>query len=244
MKTIQGYLSIYFLLVISLTIGFVLGTSEICESQTHQKQLLVEKEYSDPKGFFRISPPSGWRIQEYRQDPRGKVAFIAPESQADLRILAKAVDTPDYDTLIQHLKEKATQLGIQMDIEPTVFKGMPAVKRVTTITTLGVTQKFFWIDLLIDGVSHNLQYAAVPSLFDKYYETAWKSMLTYEPLRQEKLSSPEEVRKHEVAKWVRLAKIAIEMGKIQAAKDAVAAGLEVDPENADLKQLKSDLDKR
>jgi hypothetical protein len=244
MKTIQGYPSIYFLLVLSLMMGFVLGTSEICVSQTHQKQLLAEKEYTDPKGFFRISPPLGWRIQEYPQDPRGKVAFIEPENQAELRVLSKAVDIPDYDTLIQNLKNKENELGIKMNIEPLVFKGMPAVKRVTILTMQGITQKFLWIDLLSNGVSHNLQYAATPSLFDKYYESAWKSMLTYEPLKQEKLSSPKEVRRHEVAKWIRLAKIAIEMGKIHAAKEAVAAGLEVDPENEELKTLKSDLDKR
>ena len=244
MKTIQQQLPIYFLLALSFAMGFVLGISNICESQTHQEQLLTEKEYSDPNGFFRISPPSGWRIQEYRQDPRGKVAFIAPESQADLRILVGVVNTPDYDTLIQNLKEKATQLGIQMDIEPTVFKGVPAVKRVTTITMQGVTQKFLAIDLLIDGTSHNLQYGASPSLFDRHYTAAWKSMLTYEPLKRQRPSSPEEVRKHEAAKWIRLAKIALELGKTKAAKDAVAAGLAADPENAELKQMKPDLDKQ
>ena len=108
----------------------------------------------------------------------------------------------------------------------------------------GVTRKMLWIDLLIDGVSHNFQYGAPPDVFDKHYDTAWQSMLTYEPMEREKPSSQEEARKHETAKWIRLARIALEMGKTQAAKAAVSAGLEADPENAELKQLKSELDKR
>ncbi|MBI4527012.1 MAG: DUF1566 domain-containing protein [Deltaproteobacteria bacterium] len=199
--------------------------------------------YVDPKGYFRISPPSGWRIQEYQEDPRGKVAFIAPGTPTDLRVLAKAVDISDYDGLLKNLQDVEKQSSVPMNIEPVVFNRMPAVKRVATMTAQGVTLKVLWIDLLIGGVSHNLQYAAPPNFFAKYYETAWQSMLTYQPLKQEKGSSPEEVRKHEVARWVRLAKISLEMDKTQAARDAVAAGLEVDPTNRDLKQLKSQLDK-
>jgi hypothetical protein len=186
--------------------------------------------YVDPKGYFKILPPAGWRVQEYPQDPRGKVAFIADRGLMDLRVLAKAVDIPDYDGLVKNLKDIETQLGVPMNIEPSVFNGMPAIKRVATVTLQGITQK--------------LLYGAPPNVFDKHYETAWQSMLTYEPLKREKPASPEEARKHEAAKWIRLARIALEMGKTQAAKDAVSAGLEADPENAELKQLKSELDKR
>ncbi len=209
-----------------------------------EEPALAKEAYTDPKGFFKIIPPQGWQKQEYPQDPRGKVAFIAPVSQTDLRVLAKAVDIPDYETLIRNLKDKEKQLGVEMNIEPTVFNRMPAVKRLATITMQGVTLKFLWIDLLIDGVSHNIQYSAPPSLFEKHRDTAWKSMLTYQPLKRGKPASPEEARRHEAAKWIRLAKIALEMGNTQAAKDAVAAGLEVDPENTELKQMKADLEKK
>lgn len=205
---------------------------------------LAPQVYIDPKGFFKIAPPQGWRIQEYPQDLRGKVAFIARGNQIDLRVLAKTVEIPDYDGLIKNLKDVEKQVGVSTNIEPYVFNGMPAVKRVATVTMQGVTQKLLWIDLLINDVSHNLQYGSLPNLFDKHYETAWQSMLTYEPLKQEKSASPEEARKHEAAKWIRLARLALEMSKTQTAKDAVSAGLEADPENAELKQLRTELDKR
>ena len=229
---------------LALTLVAILVVSGCGDNKTAQKENSQPTAYVDPKGYFRILQPSGWRIQEYQQDPRGKVAFIAPGNQIDLRVLVKAVGIPDYEGLIKNLKDIETQSGVPMNIEPVLFNKMPAVKREATVTMQGVTQKLLWIDLLIDGVSHNLQYGAPPNLFDKYYAVAWQSMLTYEPLKRELPSSPEEARKHEAAKWIRLADMALEMGKIQTAKDAVSAGLEADPENAELKQLKSDLDKR
>lgn len=97
------------------------------------------------------------------------------------------------------------------------------------------------IDLLIDGVSHNLQYSALPNVFDRHYNAVWLSMLSYKPLTRTMSPSAEDVRKHESARWIRLAGIALEMGDIQTAKDFVAVGLEADPENAELKQMQSDL---
>jgi phage shock protein A len=69
-------------------------------------------------------------------------------------------------------------------------------------------------------------------------------MLTYEPLKREIQPSTEEIRKHEAAKWNRLAKIAVEMGNTDLAKDAVSTGLEVDPGNQDLMQIKKKLDRQ
>jgi hypothetical protein len=226
------------------TIDLAPGPQESETQEAGTPSLLVSDAYNDPKGFFRIVPPKGWRLQEYPQDPRGKVAFIAPEDQIDLRVLSKAVDIADYDGLLKNLKDIEAQLGVPMNIAPIVFKGMPAFKRVTTLNVQGGMLRLLWIDLLIDGLSHNLQYGAPPNKFDEHYDIAWQSMLTFEPLRRTKQTSPEEVRRHEVAKWIRLARIALEMGNTQVAKVAISAGLKADPEDPELKQLESELEKR
>lgn len=200
--------------------------------------------YSDPKGFFRIRAPEGWRVQDYPQDPRGKVGFHEPSNQATLRALTQVVDITDLSELIQHLRNMEKQVGSQMNIEPIIFNKMPAVKADAILTISGIASKYLWINFLLDGVQHNLQYSAEPKHFDKHYSIAWKSMLSYEPLKRKTPSSTEEARKHEAAKWIRLANISIEMGKTQAAKQAVAAGLEVDPQNTELKKLKSALNKK
>lgn len=243
---------IFFITVLSLLLIFCRCSPSTVEQQKADPQppmakaapppALAADPYSDPKGYFKIDPPPGWKKQEYPDDPRGKVAFAAPADRTDLRVLAKAVDIPDFDALLNNLKEIEKQLGTPMNIQAVVFNKMPAFKRTATVTLKGVTQKFLWIDLLIDGVSHNIQYSAPPNLFDTYQDMAWKSMQTYQPLKRDKAASPEEARKHDAAKWIRLAKIAIEMGDAQAAKSAVAAGLETSPENSDLLQLQKKLE--
>ena len=45
-----------------------------------------EKQYVDPKGYFKIVPPAQWKIEEYPQDPRGKVAFFGPGDDIEFRI--------------------------------------------------------------------------------------------------------------------------------------------------------------
>jgi hypothetical protein len=199
----------------------------------------LKDRYVDPNGFFAIVPPAGWRTQGYPQDPRGKVVFISPGEEADLRVLAKAVTTPDFESLIHELQRKERELGVEMNIEPIVFPEEPAVRRLATVTMQGTTRRFLMVDLLVNGVSHNLQYGSSPSAFERLRDVAWRSMLSYEPLRKE--SSPGEPARHEVAKWTRLARIAIEMGNMQAAKDAIEVGLQTDPNDTELLELKAKL---
>ena len=44
-----------------------------------QQAELADKRYTDPKGYFQLVPPAGWRIEEYPDDVRGKVAFLSPD---------------------------------------------------------------------------------------------------------------------------------------------------------------------
>lgn len=214
------------------------------DSQSNQTEI-INSEYTDPNGYFIIEPPSRWKIQKYPKDPRGKVAFFAPEKQIELRVLAKAADSsiPNFEALIKKSKDNEAKMGIPMNIEPIVFNEMPAMKREALISMQGSTNKYLVIDILIDGVLHNLQYGGSPEKYDKYYDIAWKSMLTYKPLKQKNQPSPEDIRKHEVAKWSRLAKIALKMGNTKAAKEAISAGLKAYPKNSELLQLELELNK-
>jgi hypothetical protein len=60
---------------------------------------LATKRYIDPKGFFQLVPPTGWKVQEYPQDARRKVAFSAPEVNVDLRVLVNSVDFSTVEAL-------------------------------------------------------------------------------------------------------------------------------------------------
>lgn len=209
--------------------------------QRPQQSQVQSSVYTDPKGFFTIAPPTAWTVQEYPQDPRGKVAFKDPKTGNELRVLAKATDISDIGALISNLKQKEQELGLTMNIEQTVFNGMPVVKRTSTVTMQGITRKMLWIDLLVDGYSHNIQYSSTPSGFDRGYDVAWKSIITYAPTHKQSTPGSADVKKHEVAKWLRLAQVSIESGNVSAAKEAIKVGLEVDHENQELLKLKSQI---
>jgi hypothetical protein len=244
------FIALVAIMTICWVIGLVYGCKKASTDKTtgdtktnirdaEQTQII---NYVDPKGNFSIIPPSHWTMKEYPDDPRGKVSFTEPGGDGELRVLVQVVDIPDYEALIARCKEIEQELGADTHIEPTVFNGMPAIKRTAVLSIQGSTVEFFWIDLLIDRFQHNLQYAANPSTFQKNKDTAWKSMLTYKPLTKEKTASKEEAQKHELAKWLRLAQVFVEMGNIQAAKDAIKAGLEIDPTNKELMRLKKQID--
>ena len=201
----------------------------------------LERQYNDPKGYFTIVAPEGWRIEEYRQDPRGKIAFYAPGEQADLRVLAKAVNISDYDGLMKDVESIEKQLNVTMNIEPFVFNSLQAIKRQFSMPMQGKIAKVLMIDVLVDGISHNLQYSGDPATFDKYYQTAWQSMVTYQPLERAMPPVPQEARKHEAAKWIRLTRIALDAKNREAAEKALSAGLKVDPANKELYLLKKEL---
>lgn len=199
--------------------------------------------YVDSNGYFTIVPPSGWNIQKYPNDPRGKVAFLAPANRVELRVLVKGVPTADYDEQFQIAKSNEADSGIPMHVERVSFNDKPSIKRVATLTQQGVRMKYMMIDLRIGGTNNNLQYGAPEKLFDKHYNAAWLSMLSYEPLGQGKTTSPEEIQRHEVAKWIRMTEVAREMGDIEAARKFVSLGLEVEQDNVELKHLQSVLEK-
>ena len=199
-------------------------------------QLATER-YTDPNGYFSMLPPAGWRVESYPGDPRGKVAFRGPAG-VDLRVLVTAVGYDSFDTMLanfQQKKRELSQAGIQMQLETVQFQGRKAVKKTFS---LGGT-KFIAYDFLIGTVHHDLQYGAPASSFDAHLRLVSLSMETYEPKTRD--VPPEEVKRAAVAKRLRLARIFLDQGQIQVARQMVREGLDLDPNNADLLKLQSQL---
>ena len=232
MKGLKKSLKTVFLFNITLSLLFMTS----CEGGTKNK--LANKRYVDPKGYFKIVPPAGWRIQEYPQDPRGKVAFIAPASNTDLRVLVNAVDFTTIDDLVRFCKNIESRIGISTNIERTTFGGRPAVKR--SFEAKGL--RFIMYDFLIGSVDHNLQFAAPPSNFQKYLPIVMKSMETYEPVVR--AMTDQDVIKHAVAKKRRLARLMIEMGNYDLALEFIKEGLELSPRDDELHKLKEEIERR
>jgi hypothetical protein len=205
------------------------------QSQTAE---LANKRYNDPKGYFTIVPPTGWRIQEYPTDARGKVAFLTPNGKTDLRILVNAVDFSTIDKLLEFCRSTEKRLGVSMKIEEFDFHGQRAVRRSFQIQG----KRFLYVDFLIGKADHNLAYSAPPGDYDKYLPIVLKSMETYEPIFKE--ISDKESLEHFVAKKLRLGRLMLENGRADLALEYVREGLAAAPENKELLKLKQDIDSR
>jgi tetratricopeptide (TPR) repeat protein len=199
---------------------------------------LAAKRYVDPKGFFRIVPPEGWRVQEYPQDLRGKVAFIAPEPNVDLRVLVKAVDFSNTDELVSFCKSVEARTGLSTNIKRAEFYGRPTVKR--SFKMEGI--KFFTIDFLVGSVYHNIQYGAPPNVYQKYLPLVTKSIETYEAIGR--IVSDKELFQYGIAKKFRLAQLMMENGSYDLALDYIKEALEMSPQDTKLLELKKKIESK
>jgi hypothetical protein len=216
----------------------VLGASglwiTLAAAQTEAGKLAASK-YVDPKGFFSIIPPDGWKVTEYPQDPRGKVAFIAPEKNTELRVLINAVDFSAIDQLVVFCKDVEKRLGFSTNIKKIDFQGRPAVQRTFSLKGIDIIA----IDFLVGKADHNLQFNAPKDRFQALLPLAQKSMETYEPVLKE--MSPADIKKHQVAKKLRLAQLMVEQKNYDQARQYLKEGLEIDAKNADLLKLQGEL---
>lgn len=223
------------LLCLSIIYSVKLGIAQKVEEK------IAKSPYSDPKGYFRILPPEGWKIKEYPDDPRGKVAFIGPAPNIDLRILASVKNFSTFEELFEADKESARKIerffGTKVIIEKTTFLGRPAVKR----TWIAKGIKFLAFDFMVGNVRHDLQYGAPLGEFDKYLPLVMKSMETYEPLPAYR---SEGFKEHQIANKKRLARLFLDTGDLDLALLYVKEGLEIDPYNQELLNLKREVENK
>ena len=212
------------------------SSSEVKVRDVEPSQQLSQQRYSDPKGFFNIVPPAGWHMQDYPEDPRGKVAFICPEADVSLRVLTNVVDFSTFEELLEEIKSIGERYGMEADIERITFSDHPAIKRKLLFKGL----RLFLVDFLEGKVAHNIQYAAPPDKYEKYLPVVMKSIETYEPIVKE--VTGEDNIKSIVAKKLRLAQLMIELGNLDLAFELVKEGLEVSPQNPDLIKLKKQIE--
>lgn len=201
---------------------------------------LIDDRYVDPKGNFKINPPKNWKPTDYPEDPRGKVAFVGPKAQVDLRVLVSDWGTTDFERFYQETKANATdvqrQIGSEVSLVRERFIGREALRRSFTYRGLRSTAIMF-----LDGSrKHDIQYTAPETLYEDYANAVVFAMSTYEPLVSNNASGPAE---HQLANAVRLAKLFSEANRPELALEYVERGLRINPEHTKLLDLKQRLSK-
>ncbi len=192
--------------------------------------------YRDPKGFFTIVPPPGWKIEEYPRDPRGKVTFIGPERGVDLRVLVNMVDFESIDALVGFCAEAEARIGTDTHIRKVVACGRQAIRRTFQFRGL----QMYVTDLILGRADHNLQYGALPDKYEKYLPVVVKSIETYRPLYHE--FTDEELGAHFVAKKVRVVQAMVTSGRLHLALEELEEGLAAAPDNSELLRLKGEIE--
>ena len=235
----HGLTTIRLLLISTLALYSVAGFAQA-------EVLLSETPYHDPNGFFNITPPAGWKVKQYPDDPRGKVKFVAPGSRGvSLLIIAMATDMSSVDNIVvstkkseARLKRKYQQHNPSGGHKIINWYGQQAVKGYFELPNR-IRQES--LEFIIGNQYYNPSYAAPPSHFAKYKEQAMLSIRSLEPLLK-KLSSSD-ARKHLAASKLRIARLNLQLGYKKIALRAVREGLELDPKNVELLDLKNSMKK-
>lgn len=197
---------------------------------------LADQLYTDPKGYFRIAYPDGWEVQEYPDDSRGKVAFMCPDdSSVNLRVLVNVVDYSSVERLLEELKTKESQLGVDTGIEEITFDGRPAIKRSFEIQG----SRVLMLDFLVGNVAHNVMYSPPSGDSDSYLSVVKKAMETYQPIK--KTVGKADAKQSAAAKCLRLAELMLESGNLGLASGYVDEGLKLSPKNQKLIELRKQI---
>jgi hypothetical protein len=207
---------------------------------------LADKAYVDPKGYFEITPPAGWAVQEFAADPRGKVKWVcqdAPDTM--LMIIAQASPHPDFADLVQNERASAARMkakygdALTFTDEETEFAGNRAFKGSLVMPGGRLEQRM--IVFLVDKNKYALVFGARPDTFKRLLGVASLSLATLRPTP--KSVGSKDVAEQLAAGKLRVARNLIQMGQRDYALVIVKEGLAADPANADLLALKKDLEK-
>jgi hypothetical protein len=211
---------------------------------------LAAELYSDPKGFFQIRPPAGWSINEYPDDPRGKVDFRIPptgdwrQSGAELKVMG-LINAPGRNIAAARAEIEATadrlraRLGASIEVTDATVLGLPAVR--TSVNLPGKLRQEA-VEVLIGPNRYNFTFGAAPHRYDHYHPIALKSIETLLPILRD--FSREDATRHLVASHIRRAELYRHMGQRAWAIEAVDEGLRADPGNEKLLRMKRDLENR
>lgn len=216
------------------------------EISAQSSGVLADETYEDPNGFFRITPPAGWSIKTYSNDPRGKVKFTAP-SLGGVSILVIGMATQMTTTKeivasttrdMKRLKERYRTQNPTGSHEIIKFDGADAVRGQFELQ--GIMRQLSF-EFLRGNIYYSVVFAAPPERYKDYIEIGMQSINTLEPLV--KAITSEEAKKHMAAGKLRVAEIAFKEGRKDIAMRAVKEGLQFDPENQELKALETMLKK-
>jgi hypothetical protein len=136
---------------------------------------VADVRYVDPEGRFALTTPSGWVVHTGEDITPRLALFRGPR---DLEIWIEQNDLPHASQrrFREDIEAIEAGLGLNMNIQPITFKGLPAFERRVRF----FEKQVLAIDVLIGRRGHHLQGAAPREHFETYERLLRSILNTYE----------------------------------------------------------------
>jgi len=222
-----------------LCIAF-LSISLFAQNEATKKNL-----YQDPNGHFSIIKPDGWKTSEYKEVSRGKVKFIHPaNSKINVIIVGQPNPFSSFQDLMEDLKRSTKQMeakysssGVSTSIRTFEVEGVKYAKRDATFSGLNIKQMS--MECIIKNSYITIGFVAPISDFDNNLSSIYESISTITTSKN--TYSDEKIKAAMVESKLKQAKINIQVGRKDWALKAIEEGLEIDPGNKKLIELKNEI---
>lgn len=223
----------------------ILGIAFLSIGLFAQNKATKKNLYQDPNGYFSIFKPDGWKTSEYAESSRGKVKFIHPvNTKINVIITGQGNPFNSFQDLMEDLKRSTKQMetkysshGVSSKITSFDIDGTKYAKR--DVTFQGLSLKQMTMECIINNTYITIGFVAPTSDFNKNLDDIYESISTL--TTSNKTYSSENIKAAMVESKLKQAKINIQAGRKDWALKAIEEGLEIDPENQKLLDLKDEI---
>ncbi len=201
--------------------------------------------YQDPNGYFSIYKPDGWKISEYQEVSRGKVKFIHPtNSKINVIITGQPNPFDAFQDLMEDLKKSTKQMEVKYSaynvsskISRLEIDGISYARREVNLQGLNIKQMS--MECMINNNYITISFVAPVSDYENNLFDIHESISTI--TTSKRIYSPENIQAAMVESKLKQAKINLQSGRKDWALKAIEEGLEINPSNKELLELKEEI---
>lgn len=196
--------------------------------------------YSDKNGFFTFVPPQGWKRKDYPSDPRSKVEFVHPTNEAVHIVIIVATAPPHMtdstfvDLIKNDMETTKARIGLPVLVttKPGEFAGHVAAYVRSSLLGGGLEQELTLF--LANNVFFNISFQAPDErLLEANRNVVTDSLST---LVFRGTLNKATAREHQVARYLRLAKLYSDVNNFDGAKAYLSDALQAYPDDARLQR--------
>jgi len=194
-------------------------------------------QYTHRTGMLSVAYPSTWTVREYPDDPRAKVEFADATRAAVARLIARPTFGEPLEEMLPDFEDVRLRMaaqGVKVTVSPVVTRGVRGFKQTMSAPgTMSVLYAFVDADMYCVFSFESTP----PDRLSRNWPT-FEEILLGANLQAPATVSEEQGAALGVASRIRLAELGLRHGNVAEALRAVKEGLETDPYNPRLHELR------